>query len=368
MKIRPYVVRMLAFSLVLLCGSATAEQTLSISMRDTPIAEVMDMLSRQQRVNILLADDVDANVSFSLYDVTLDDAVEAIANAAGYAVEKRGHHYFVVDHGAAGKYAPNGLTELRSFDVHYADPVELETLLSPYLSEYGEIKVLQQRRLLIVEDTPEFIERIATLLTDVDRRPRQVLIEAQILEITLDDEDAFGIDWNKLFNSDGGDGSFGIRGLANSENSGFFFNLATPDIEVALDALRSAGRVRTLSTPKLLALENQESEVLIGDRKGYRVTTTINQVTSESIEFLESGVILRVTPSIDASGDIMLDIHPEVSTGTVDASGIPSQTTTEVTTSLRVPDSHSVFIGGLLKHTLTETRAGVPVLGQVPGL
>ena len=66
------------------------------------------------------------------------------------------------------------------------------------------------------------------------------------------------------------------------------------DLTVMLSALERDGRIRTLSTPKLLALENQEAEVLVGDRRGYAVTTTINQVTTESIEFLESGVILRV--------------------------------------------------------------------------
>lgn len=126
--------------------------------------------------------------------------------------------------------------------------------------------------------------------------------------------------------------------------------------------------MRTLSTPKLMALDNQEASVIIGDRRGYQVTTTINQVTSESIEFLESGVILRVTPKIDPTGRILMDIHPEVSTGTVDANGIPSQTTTEVTTSLLVPDGETVFIGGLIKHTQSQSYQRVPLLGRVPGI
>ena len=135
-----------------------------------------------------------------------------------------------------------------------------------------------------------------------------------------------------------------------------------------LSALEQDGRIRTLSTPKLLALENQESSVIIGDRRGYNVTTTINQVTTESVEFLESGVILRVTALVDSAGRVMMDIHPEVSTGVVDANGIPSQTTTEVTTRLLVDSGQSVFIGGLIKQTLTQTRSGVPVLGRIPGL
>ena len=71
---------------------------------------------------------------------------------------------------------------------------------------------------------------------------------------------------------------------------------------------------------------------MVGTEIGYRVTTTINQVTTESIEFLESGVILKVTPSVDRSGRIMLDIFPEVSTGAVSDDGIPAKSTTKVST------------------------------------
>ncbi len=134
-----------------------------------------------------------------------------------------------------------------------------------------------------------------------------------------------------------------------------------------LDTLRTRGRVRTLSTPRLMAIENQEASVIVGDRQGYRLTTTINQVTTESIEFLESGVILRVTPAVDDKDRIRLEIHPEVSTGTVSL-GIPSQTTTEVTTHVLVPDGNTIFIAGLIRSTLTESRDGVPVLGDIPGL
>ena len=110
------------------------------------------------------------------------------------------------------------------------------------------------------------------------------------------------------------------------------------------------------------------AETVIGDRLGYRVTTTINQVTTESIEFLESGVILKVKPSVDGQGRIMLDIHPEVSNGSVSDDGIPSQTTTEVTTQMLVQDGQTVFIGGLMRRSVEQTREAVPLLGSVPGV
>jgi type II secretory pathway component GspD/PulD (secretin) len=364
--------------LILLAGLMTAsvnaqtnEPLISMTMRDTELAEVMEMLSRAERINILLSGDVGGAVSFSLYDVPLSEAIRSIANAAGYAVERRNTTYFIIDRDEAGAYAASDLTEIRTFPIHYSDPAQLQTMLRPYLSDYGQLTIMAENRMLTVEDTPEFIERIARLIKSVDRQPKQILIEARILEVTLNSEDSFGIDWESFFQTGDGTGSIGTRGLdgaGSSRTKGLIFKIDRTDVKLMLSALEQDGRIRTLSSPKLLALENEEASVIVGDRRGYSVTTTINQVTSESIEFLESGVILRVTPRVDAEGRIMLDIHPEVSTGVVDANGIPSQATTEVTTRLLVASGETVFVGGLIKQTITENRNGVPILGRIPGL
>ena len=340
-------------------------------MTETPLAEVMNMLSQQERVNILMSDDVDVEVSFNIFDVTVEEAIQAIANAAGYAVERRGRNYFIIDRDDVGSYATSDLTELRTFRLRYADPTEVETMLSPYLSELGELSVLPERKLVTIEDGPDFVARFARLIDDIDRAPQQIMIEAQILEVALSSEDSWGIDWSDLFTVRSTSGVYGTQGLLGAgaaSSAGFFLSLADEQLQLVLNTLESRGSVRTLSTPKLLALENQEASVIIGDRRGFQVTTTINQVTSETIEFLESGVILRVTPQIDTDGNVLLDVHPEVSTGTVDANGIPSQVTTEVTTQLLVPSGQTAFIGGLIKHTSNLTQDGVPVLRRVPGL
>lgn len=362
--------RGLIFAALLVSSAAFAEvteQRISMTMKDADLADVMDMMSREQRVNIFVSTDSDEQVSFSLYDMTLPEAIRAIANAAGFAVENVDGNYFIVERDEAGKYAPDALTQVRSFELQYITVEEMQSLLQPYLSEYGEITVFKEKNIFLVQDTPEFLKRTAALVHEIDKQPAQILIEAKILEVTLTDEDSYGLDWTKFFNSDGGSGEFGTQGLGNPSSAGLFFNYANSDISAVLDALTSQGRVRTLSSPKLLAVEDQESSVIIGDRRGYSVTTTINQVTTESVEFLESGVILRVTPSVDADGRIMMDVHPEVSNGVIDPlTGIPSQSTTEVTTRMIVPDGQTIFVGGLMKHRIEESKQGIPVIGRIP--
>jgi type II secretory pathway component GspD/PulD (secretin) len=228
--------------------------------------------------------------------------------------------------------------------------------------------------MMVVEDTPLILDKIEGLLKEVDREPIQILIEAKILEITLGETESFGLNWWKIFTSTDrllnvgatGSGRVGVRGLSSSD-TGFIFSLVNDNVNIALDALNAKGRVKTLSTPKILTLENKESSVIIGDRKGYQVTTTISQVTTTSVEFLESGVILKVTPSIDSQNRILLQIHPEVSSGSV-TGGIPSQTTTEVNTSLLADNGQTIFIGGLLKKKSDSSKQGVPVLEDLPVL
>ncbi len=341
---------------------------ITLTLRDTAITEVMEMLSRAAHVNILLADNIKGKISLNLYDVSIDEAINAIVASAGYGVERRGGSYFIVERGEAGKHSAGGPTRLRTFKVQYSDPEVIASILENHLSGYGQITTLPSRRMLVVEDTPHFLERISKLLRELDRQPRQILIEAQILEVGLKDSESYGLDWAKIFDSSNRVISLGTQGLSNPGSPGLFLDYFSDNLELVLDALRTRERLRTLSTPKLLALEDQEAETIIGDRLGYNVTTTIDNVTTTSTEFLESGVILRVKPAVDEQGRVLLEIHPEVSTGSVSDDGIPNQKTTEVTTTMLVESGKTVFIGGLIKRTASETREGIPVLGDIPGL
>jgi type II secretory pathway component GspD/PulD (secretin) len=349
-------------------GPIMQDGKITLTLREVPLSEVMEMLSRTTRTNILLSEGVTGTVSVNLYNVDPDEAIHSIARAAGLEVEHRRGNYFIVPRNEAGKHAPGGPTKLRTFKVQYSDPDAIAGILENYLSSFGQITTLPARKLLVVEDTPHFIDRIATLLGKLDKKPMQILIEAKILEIGLKDTESFGLDWATLFEPGSGNGAFGVQGLSNPGSPGLFFEIVTPDVELFLDMLRTRDRLRTLSTPKILALEGREAETIIGDRLGYNVTTTIDGVTTTSVEYLESGVILKVKPSVDEQNRVLLDIHPEVSTGTVSDDGIPNQTTTEVTTSMLVESGQTAFIGGLIKRSAQETREGVPVLGDMPVL
>jgi type II secretory pathway component GspD/PulD (secretin) len=337
---------------------------MSFAFRNAPIAELFEMLSRKERVNIMLSPGVTGNVTVNLYDVTLRQAIHAIAESAGYGVEERVGGYLVLDKkDGIGRLDPANMV-VKALPIQYSNPKAVAEIAAKYTSRGGKVTLLEERRALVVEDTPEVVARIERLLREIDRQPLQIMIEAKILEVTLDESENFGVDWTRFFNASG-TSQGGTRGLADRNAPGLFFNIVNRNIEVHLNALSNKGRVHTLATPKLLTLENQEAVTNVGDKIGYRLTTTINNVSTESIQFLETGVILRVIPSVDVDGRISMKIRPEVSSGTV-SGGIPSKKTTEVTTQLVAEDGQSILIAGLIKNADGYRKTGVPVLVDLP--
>ena len=360
------LLEVIAILILLVLSPGVIAGKISLSIQELDIREVMQMLSREQRMNIFVAEGVSGDVSVNVYDMETAEAVALIAESAGFVVEQRNNSYFVIERDDAGKLRQSDRMEVRAFKVQYASSSEIETILEEYLSEFGNIKALPDNDMLVIEDLPIFLDRIEKLLGEIDREPKQIMIEAKILEITLTDNQSYGLDWAKLFDSSDGTGSIGTQGLANPNSAGLFAQYTNSNVTLVLNALKERGRLRTISTPKLLAMEGLEAETVVGTEIGYRVTTTINNVTTESIEFLESGVILKVTPTVDRSGRIMLDIFPEVSTGVVSDDGIPSKATTQVSTRMLVSDGKTVFLGGLIQNQINNTREGIPGLGDVP--
>jgi type II secretory pathway component GspD/PulD (secretin) len=347
---------------------AAGSAATSFVFRDTPIAELFEMISRHERVNITLGKGVTGNIAVSLYDMTPRQAIYAIADAGGYQVLVRENGYMIVNPADTAAAVPmaSSQTEVRALKVLYSEPQLVADILGKHVGRGGKVTVLPARRMVVVEDTPEGMKRIVALLREIDTQPQQIMIEAKILEITLDENENFGIEWNKVFSGDGVN-RIGTSRLLERTSPGLIFNLVNNNVDIFLNALNNKGRVRTLATPKLLTLENQEASTNIGDKLGYRVTTTINNVTSESIQFLETGVILRVTPSVDSDGRIALRVRPEVSSGSL-LGGIPSKKTTEVNTQLVAENGQSILIGGLIKSTSGQRRIGIPLLGDVPGI
>ena len=137
-------------------------------------------------------------------------------------------------------------------------------------------------------------------------------------------------------------------------------------VQAFIEALSVKNKVETIASPQLLAIHGKTSRIQVGDRLGFRVTTTTQTSSLESVEFLEVGTLLEVTPYISKNGLIRMVVHPEVSTGSITPDGLPEERTTEASTEMLVGDGETVLIGGLLNVSRQRTRNQVPILGDIP--
>jgi type II secretory pathway component GspD/PulD (secretin) len=352
----------------------SAEDRITLNVKDTDINDILKFLSLQRRVNIVASKDVSGPISVNLYDVPFDMALRAILQSHGFTAQQRDNVIFVTKAVEQPNSAtPSMPTSMRTFRLNYANIPEAAEMVQQLLSPQGKMVLGKESKTLLVDDTVETVAKVGRLLQSLDTKPRQVLIEAKILEVTLDNDTALGINWDVLFGHNGaGDrlGRVSTQGFAANPllgPPGFFFSIVDTDITALLSALQERKKLNTLANPKILTVDGREAEILIGAKLGYRVTTTTQTATLESVQFLDVGTELVILPSIGDDGYILMNVHPKVSDGTVTA-GLPSETTTEATTSVLMKDGETIIIGGLIRERDEESRTQVPLLGYIPVL
>ena len=211
------------------------------------------------------------------------------------------------------------------------------------------------------------------MIDEIDVRPLQVCIEAMILSVKLKDEDKFGVNFELLRQSNNVKFGLGtpLASLADLkfDAGGLKFGFLDSNLGAFLDALEKIGDTNVIATPRLMVLNKQRAEILIGEQKGYLSTTVTETSSTQTVEFLEVGAQLRLRPFISSDGLIRMEIHPELSDGSVEIHEnftVPNKETTQVTTNIMVRDGCTVIIGGLMKEQLLNTTTQVPLLGNLP--
>ncbi|MFC3324697.1 type II secretion system secretin GspD [Mesorhizobium cantuariense] len=226
---------------------------------------------------------------------------------------------------------------------------------------------------LLIQTTARDYARIEQILSKVDVLPTQVMLEAVIAEVTLNDDLKYGLRW---FFENGGmkiSVSDVAKGVAAAALPGFNWSYATDNIQVTLNALSSITDVNVISAPTIMALNNQKAILQVGDQVPIATRQVVDQTLGSSpvvsVEMKDTGVILTVTPRINNAGRVMLDIQQEVSNVTkTTSSGIDSPTIQQrkIQTRVLVNDGESLALGGLIQSRNNVDRTQVPILGDIP--
>lgn len=229
---------------------------------------------------------------------------------------------------------------------------------------------------LIVWGNEKEQNNFSRLIQSLDTTPVQVLLEATIAEVRLNDELDFGLRWffeNRTASATFTDSQSGSVG-SNFPGLSVLFQGASAS--VALNALNSVTDVEVVSSPSLLVLDNQEAKLQIGDEvpiatQQVRDTSNPNAPVINTISFRDTGILLSVRPRVSNSGQVTLDIEQEVSSvSNTTSSGIDSPTISQrrIETSVVVSNGQTIALGGLIEENRNRTNAKVPIAGDIPGL
>lgn len=227
---------------------------------------------------------------------------------------------------------------------------------------------------LLIQATPKEYERILRVLKRIDMLPTQVMLEAVIAEVTLSDELKFGLKWYFEKKNSSFTLSDALNGAVASSFPGFSYFFASKNVQVALDALSEVTKVNVVSAPSVMAMDNKKAVLQIGDQVPI-ITQTSQSVTNpdspviNAVTMKDTGVILSVTPRVNDSGRVVLDIEQEVSSVTrTTSSDIDSPTIQQrrVRTTVVINDGEVLALGGLIQQRDEASKTQIPLLGNLP--
>lgn len=386
-----------------------SKETFSLQIQDAEIMQVLDMLGELSETNILAGQGVAGTITANLKNVTPRQALDAILRSRDLTSESEGAFTYVMTQAEMEqKKKSNRKVVTKLYTPFYVSAKELQNLITPLLTENvglvslttpSEIGIspdetnaggdsLAQNDALVVRDYPEILEEVDRLLEKMDVPPMQVVIEAMIISVLLNDDMRFGVNFAMLGDNgrsllvDGNgqtlNGSSGFPGSGGSsivpptgqfiaDVAGLKYGFLRGDISGFVEALEDITETNLIASPQLRALNKQKAELIIGDRISYSTITQNGNTSIQNVNFLDSGIVLNMRPFITPDGQIRMEIHPERSTATIsEVTDLPDLQTTEVTTNVMVHDGHTVVIGGLIEERANNTKNQVPFLGAIP--
>lgn len=392
----------------------SASGGVELHVADMPLADVLQLLSLESKRNIVASPNVTGTVTADLYDVTFEEALHAILATNGAGFRKVGKFIYIntKEELAELEKAKSDKPITRVFHLNYVASKDAEAYVQPLLGEGEGVSVSPEPQsglaseadqgggqsyasgdFIVVTARTGTLARIKTLLREIDIRPRQVLVEATILRAELTDQNSLGIDFSIVGGVDLarlGASSNGIQDItlgslpqdrfeamnaiattdfiSTLPDGGLTFGVIKDNVAVFLRALEQVTDTTVLANPKILTLNRQKAQVIVGRRDGFLTTTVTETQAIQTVEFLETGTQLVFRPFIGNDGWVRLELHPEDSVGFVNAQGLPSEQTTEVTTNVMVRDGETILIAGLFREVTTNTRSQVPGLGNAPGI
>ncbi len=385
---------------------------ISMDFQDADVRDVMHLMAVKSGVNIIYGGDVTGPVTVHLDRVPFDQAFQTVLTLKGLVALPVGPRIIrVVSSVSLTQEQSQATTFTKVFILKYSIASEVKGPLDAIRSAAGRRGVSSidsKNNALIITDTMQGLKEIEDLIPTLDRKPQQVDIEAKVVEVSLDNDTKLGVSWafaqgasgdvnfygqSKIATTTGGFGTLAAPGkVVNGPDSagaggGSGVSFADPAaltkaaftflhseqaylLQAQLTALASKQKVKILSSPHIVAMNNTDATINVVNQIPYQVSTVSQGIASNSVSFVEAGVKLTVRPTVNADRRITLKVKPEVSNpNNAPASfvGAPPQINTRnADTTVLLRDGETIAIGGLITEQTTKNLVGIPILMSIP--
>ena len=377
------------------------QKKVSVDVSDVPIDMVIRQLAEQVDVDFIKSPQVIGNVTVTLTDVSVEEALKSILQVHGCDYIMGENVVRILSREEMPAISETLVTE--TFEIIYADVTQVVVALDKFKSAQGSVSFIQGTSHIIVTDTEGKIRDIKSLLEKIDRITPQVLVEVRIYDITCKDNFDLGIDWyaGRRTNRDASSYpindditvsrsgvdryissqtdpsliagfSAGTNKTANSTMGYLRFGVLNEhlDIDAQLRAEQENIEAKLLANPRILVIDNETALFDIVTEHPYVERTITGSTVTETVKFKKVGTKLIVTPHVTRDGMLRLRIQPEfgivVGNVQISSSNVPIVDTRQVQTVALIRDGQAVVLGGLRKKDTTLQTNKIPLLGDIP--
>lgn len=385
------------------------KEVVTLDFEGADIRDVIRLMAETSNINIIYGPEVGGTISIHLKKVPFDQAFGTIMNLKGLVATQLGENILrVTTPDVLKKEQDKAVVFTKSIAVNYLKADDMQRHIQAVMSSAGRkgtITVVQETNSIVVTDSQEGIAQAERLVGQLDKRPQQVMIEARLVEINIDNGFDMGVQWEYLnartsgnrtnfigsatdddprLSFDGaplfgGEDGFGASGPP--DGTGVSFPRPTTGgaitfgfiddsslLAASLSALVTQSKAKILSAPKVVTVNGQQAKIeAVQDIPFETAVISPTGSLTDSFQFVSAGIILTVTPTINAEDRITLRVQPESSFPTADSTEAgPVIATRKAQTTVSIKDGDTLVIGGLINDEDTKGVAKVPILGDIP--
>jgi type IV pilus assembly protein PilQ len=369
------------------------------------VGQVLRLLARQAKVNMVVSEAVTGTVTMRLEDVTALQAISIIVKAKGLFMDKIDNVYYIKT--ATERTAEP--TESDSYQFSYARAKDVSPLIASQLASKDPPQIDERTNTIFFRETRSNIDNVRKMLVQIDKPTRQVMIEARLVEVSADPIQAYGINWAGTVGSAGNPKTFSYGGstgtsvqpgqniptnglaLGNKQSNDFFGSLghlanipqtqfailSVPQFSAAMTALNEDSDAEFLANPRVVTADNQQAKIEV-IRNQPVPQLNFNEQTATAVfggfQDKTFGNKLIVRPAINKDNYITLSVKPEISNKVQDFDfqfqgadvKSPIIDTRTLDSNVLIKSGDTLAIGGLLSDQVSKARTKVPLLGDIP--